>query len=182
MKAFFKPEKISYARYIAVMGMLFAVSSALNVLESVFSAFLPMGIRIGLSNIVTMAAILCLNLPSALLLTVLKAVMVLVTRGYTAGIMSFCGSLAAFAVTAVLFGKTKASYVLTSVFGAVFHSAGQLAAAAVLMKTASVFAYGAVLAVSSAITGICTGIVLKTVLPQIRKILPAGSADRKPDI
>ncbi len=174
MRSFFKPEKISYARYVVVMGLLFAVSSALNILESAFSAFLPAGMRVGLSNIVTMAAMICINLPSALLLTILKALMVLVTRGFTAGVMSFCGSLAAFAAAAVLFRKTGASYILISVIGAVFHSAGQLAAASVMMKTVSVFAYGAILGISSVITGICTGIVLKAVLPQMERIIPAA--------
>ena len=167
-----KPENVSPARYAAVMGILFAAASALNMLESVFSAFLPAGIRVGLSNIVIMAAILCLNLPSALVLVILKAVLVLLTRGVTAGIMSFCGSLAAFAVTAVLFRKTNASYVLISVLGAFSHSFGQLMAARGILGTASVFAYAPILAVTSVITGICTGIVLKAVFPYIKRIIP----------
>ena len=167
-----KPENFSPARYTAVMGILFAAISALNMLESVFSAFLPAGIRVGLSNIVIMAAILSLNLPSALVLVILKAVLVLLTRGVTAGVMSFCGSLAAFAVTAVLFRKTSASYVLTSVLGAFSHSFGQLLAAWGILGTASVFAYAPVLAVASVVTGICTGIVLKAVFPHIKRIIP----------
>ena len=160
-----KPENVSPARYAAVMGLLFAAASALNMLESVFSAFLPAGIRVGLSNIVIMAAILSLNLPSALILVILKAFMVFITRGVTAGVMSFCGSLLAFAVTALLFRKTKASYILISVLGAFSHSFGQLLAAWGILGTVSVFAYALVLAVSSAAAGVCTGIVLKAVFP-----------------
>ena len=167
-----KPENISPARYAAVMGLLFAAASALNMLESVFSAFLPAGIRVGLSNIIIMAAILCLNLPSALVLAVLKAALVLLTRGVTAGAMSLCGSLAAFAVTAILFRKTKASYVLISVLGALAHSLGQLFAAWRILGTATVFAYAPILAIASVITGICTGIVLKVIFPQIKRIIP----------
>lgn len=167
-----KPENLSPARYSSVMGILFSVISALNTLESAFSAVLPAGIRVGLSNIVIMAAILSLNLPSALVLVILKAVLVLLTRGVTAGVMSFCGSLAAFAVTAVLFRKTSASYVLTSVLGAFSHSFGQLLAAWGILGTASVFAYAPILAIASVITGICTGIVLKAVFPHIKRIIP----------
>ena len=163
-----KPENISHAGYAAVMGLLFAAASALNMLESLFSAFLPAGIRIGLSNIVIMAAILSLNLPSALVLVLLKAVLVLLTRGVTAGAMSLCGSLAAFAVTALLFRKTKASYVLISVMGAFSHSLGQLLAAWGILGTAAVFAYAPILAIASTATGICTGIVLKAVFPLLR--------------
>lgn len=160
-----RPEKFSPAGYVAVMGLLFAVTAALNMLENVFSAFLPVGMRVGLSNIVIMAAILCINLPSAALLTMLKAAMVLMTRGPTAGLMSLCGGLAAFAVTALLFRKSGCSYILISVLGALSHSAGQLCAAAALMGTVYVFAYAPVLVIASVITGICTGIVLKAVFP-----------------
>lgn len=166
-----RPEKISPARYAAVMGLLFAVTAALNMLESIFSAFLPAGIRVGLSNIVIMTAILCINLPSAALLTLLKAAMVLMTRGVTAGVMSFGGSFAAFAVTALLFRKSGCSYILISVLGATAHSIMQLCAAAALLGTVYVFAYAPVLVTASVITGVCTGIVLKAVFPLLKAVL-----------
>ena len=163
-----RPEKISPAGYVSVMGLLFALTAALNMLESIFSAFLPAGIRVGLSNIVIMTAILGINLPSAALLVLLKAAMVLLTRGLTAGIMSLCGSLAAFAVTALLFGKTGCSYILISVLGAIAHSIGQLCIASVLLGTVYVFAYAPVLIIASVITGVCTGLVLKAVFPLLK--------------
>lgn len=165
----FRPEGVSAARYTSLMGLLFAVSAALNWLESIFSAALPAGMRVGLSNIVVMLAILCINLPSALLLTILKSGFVFLTRGATAGVMSLCGSLAAFCVTALLFRRTKASYILTSVFAAVAHSFGQLCAAWLLLGTASVFAYAPILTASSSAAGILTGIALKVIFPEIAK-------------
>ncbi len=161
----FKPNGVSAARYAAVMGLLFAVSAVLNLLESLFSAFLPAGMRVGLANIVIMTAILCVNLPSALLLTVLKAGFVFLTRGVTAGTLSLCGGLAAFAVTALLFRRTKASCILISVLGAIAHSLGQLCAAGAILGSAMVFSYAPVLGLSSLAAGIVTGIVLKAVLP-----------------
>lgn len=161
----FKPKNMSAARYTATMGLLFAAAAALNMLESAFSAFLPAGMRVGLSNIVIMTAILCINLPSAALLVLLKAAAVLMTRGVTAGIMSLCGSFAAFLVTALLFRRSRCSYILISVLGAVAHSAGQLCTAAGILGTPYVFAYAPVLVFASVGTGIFTGIVLKTVFP-----------------
>ena len=166
-----KPENISISRYTATMGMLFAVSAVLNAFESLFSAFLPAGIRIGLSNIVIMAAVISINIPSAFMLTLLKAAFVMLTRGITAGMMSFCGGIAAFAVTVLLFRHTRTSFVFMSVLSALAHIAGQLAAAGILMKTATVFAYAPVLVISSTAAGICTGIVLRTIYPHIGKIL-----------
>ena len=165
----FRPDGVSAARYTALMGLLFAVSAALNWLESLFSAARPAGMRVGLSNIVVMLAILCINLPSALLLTVLKSSFVFLTRGATAGIMSLCGSLAAFCVTALLFRRTKASYILTSVLAAVAHSLGQLCAAWLLLGTSSVFAYSPILTASSSAAGVLTGIALKVIFPEMEK-------------
>lgn len=166
-----KPDSVSAARYTAVMGLLFAVSAALNLIESIFSAFLPAGMRIGLANIVIMAAILCINLPSAVLLVLLKSAFVFLTRGFTAGLMSLCGGLAAFAVTALLFRRTNASYILISVLGALAHTFGQLLAARTVLGTNSIFAYAPILAVSSIAAGICTGIVLKAVFPKLERVI-----------
>lgn len=169
MRIKFRPDRVSAARYTALMGLLFAVSAALNWLESIVSAALPAGMRVGLSNIVVMLAILCINLPSALLLTLLKSGFVFLTRGATAGIMSLCGSLAAFCVTALLFRRTKASYILTSVLAAVAHSFGQLCAAWLLLGTTSVFAYAPILTASSSSAGVLTGIALKVIFPEMAK-------------
>lgn len=171
-----KPDGVSAARYTAVMGLLFAASAVLNWLESLFSAFLPAGMRVGLANIVIMAAILCVNLPSALLLTALKAAFVFLTRGAAAGALSLCGGTAAFAVTALLFRRTKASYILISVLGAAAHSLGQLCAARLIMGTSLVFAYAPVLEVSSLAAGVITGITLKAVFPRVESIL-TGKTD-----
>ncbi len=159
------------ARYAAVMGLLFAVSAVLNYADSLISVFLPVGMRMGLSNIVIMMAILCLDLPAALTLTVLKSGFVLLTRGVTAGTLSLFGGLAAFAVNGVLFRKTKASYVLISVLSAAAHSFGQLCGAALIMGTALVYAYAPILGISSLGTGVVTGIVLKTLFPALERIM-----------
>lgn len=174
----FKPKNMSAARYTATMGLLFAATAALNMLESIFSAFLPAGIRVGLSNIVIMTAILCINLPSAALLVVLKAAAALMTRGVTAGTMSLCGSLAAFSVTALLFRRSRCSYILISVLGAAAHSAGQLCTAACILGTAYVFAYLPVLTAASVCTGIFTGTVLKAVFPALKERL-SDTKDKK---
>lgn len=165
------PKGMSAARYTAVMGLLFALAAALNTAESLFSAFLPAGMRIGMSNIVIMAAMLCIDLPSAAVLVLLKAMLVFFARGLTAGVMSLCGGLAAFLVTALLFRKTRCSYILISVLGAISHSAGQLCAAGVILGTAYVFAYAPVLVFASVGTGICTGVTLKVTLPHVQRVI-----------
>ncbi|MBQ8185279.1 MAG: Gx transporter family protein [Clostridia bacterium] len=171
-----KPDNVSPARYSAVMGLLFACTAALNVMESIVSAALPAGMRIGLGNIVIMAVILAVNLPSAALLVILKAVFVFLTRGFTAGLLSLTGGFLAFLVTAVLFQRTNASFILISTLGSLSHSAGQLLTSRLLLGTDAIFAYAPILFAGSAAAGICTGIVLKAVFPQIERILQHSDA------
>lgn len=157
----------SKANYIALMGILLGIALLLTSLESVFSSFLPNGIRIGLSNIVIMLAVISINIPSAFALVLLKAVFVLMTRGVTAGGMSLCGGALAFAVTVLLFKYTKNSYVIISVFSAVAHSAGQLILAVVITDSINTLFYFPVLILAGTVAGICTGIVLNIILPHI---------------
>lgn len=81
------------ARETAWTGMLFALAIALSYLESLVSPLLGLmpAIKLGLSNIVVMYALLFLRTRTALLLVVLKALFAFLTRGATAGFLSLCG-------------------------------------------------------------------------------------------
>ncbi len=157
----------SNARYVAITGMMLALAVVLTTLESQFSAFLPAGVRIGLSNIVIMTALLSINAPTALIITILKSVFVLLTRGVTAGMMSVCGGLAAFLVTWLLFRHTSSSYVMVSVISAVAHIIGQLCMASVLTGSVYTFYYAPLLLIVGIASGVCTGIVLDIILKRL---------------
>ena len=81
------------ARETAWTGMLFALAIALSYLESLVSPLLGLmpAIKLGLSNIVVMYALLFLRTRTALLLVLLKALFAFLTRGATAGFLSLCG-------------------------------------------------------------------------------------------
>ena len=87
------PVRSQKARETAWTGMLFALAIALSYLESLVSPLLGLmpAIKLGLSNIVVMYALLFLRTRTALLLVVLKALFAFLTRGATAGFLSLCG-------------------------------------------------------------------------------------------
>ena len=74
---------------LALMGLLFALAMALSFLESLLPALpmLPPGIRLGLSNIVTMYALFVLGPVSGYTIAVLKSLFVLLPRGAVAAAM-----------------------------------------------------------------------------------------------
>ena len=92
------------ARETAWTGMLFALAIALSYLESLVSPLLGLmpAIKLGLSNIVVMYALLFLRTRTALLLVLLKALFAFLTRGATAGFLSLCGGALSLAVMLVL--------------------------------------------------------------------------------
>ena len=83
-------------QYITTMGLFFALALVLSALEGLLPPmpFLPPGVKLGLSNIVTMYCLLYLGAGSAYAVVVLKSAFVFITRGATAFFMSFCGGLA----------------------------------------------------------------------------------------
>ena len=125
------------ARQTALLGMLFALSMALSFLESMLTPFFGLmpAMKLGLSNIVVMYAVLFLNRRSALYLVLLKALFALLTRGVTAGFLSLCGGALSLAVFCLLLALpfTITGYIF-SVSGALAHNCGQLLGAAALLS------------------------------------------------
>lgn len=163
-------------KQIAALGILFGVAIALSFLESLVPSVLVAapGIKLGLSNVVTMYCLFYLGRGQAWIIAVLKSVFVLLFRGVTASLLSLSGGICSLLIMIALMATSKkASYGLVSVVGAIFHNLGQLWIASVLLSSV-VFSYLPVLIVSGIIMGLITGKLLKIVLPVLHK-LPTGS-------
>lgn len=88
------------SREVAWTGMLFALAIALSFLESAITPLLGLmpAMKLGLSNLVVMYALLFLNTRTAAELVLLKALFAMLTRGPTAGFLSLCGGVLSFLV------------------------------------------------------------------------------------
>lgn len=159
---------------LALMGLLFALAMALSFLESLLPALpmLPPGIRLGLSNIVTMYALFVLGPVSGYTIAVLKALFVLLTRGAVAAAMSAAGGV--FSVTIMLLLSLlpgiKEQYLLLSVFGGAAHNIGQLVMARFIINNQYVWYYFPVLLVAGLLMGAITGMALRVVLPYLNRL------------
>ena len=165
-------QKKPDARRIALLGLLFALAIVLSVLESLLPNPMPVpGIRLGLSNIVVMFALLNLRKRDALLIVLLKAAFVLMTRGTVAGLLSLSGGLLALGIMTLilLLSREKATYLLISISGAVFHNIGQITAASFVLQT-FLWPYLPVLIFSGIVTGFATSILLKLTSPVFLKL------------
>ena len=159
---------------LALMGLLFALAMALSFLESLLPALpmLPPGIRLGLSNIITMYALFLLGAPSGYTIAVLKSIFVLVTRGAVAAAMSVAGGLLSVTIMLVisLLPNMKKQYLLLSIFGGACHNVGQLVMARFIIGNQYVWYYLPVLLVAGIVMGVITGLALKVILPHINRL------------
>lgn len=156
-----KTEKITR------LALLTAVALILFVVELQISLPVPIaGIKLGLSNIVTLIAVYRLGgKDAALILTARVLLGSLIGGNPTALLYSFTGAV--FCMTAMLLLKRAVPerfLWLNSLIGAVFHNLGQLSAAALLLGSLSVFAYLPILTAAGGIAGVFTGICASLLL------------------
>lgn len=156
---------------IALCGLLGALALVLSFLEGMLPPLpgLPPGAKPGLSNIVTMFAAGSLGLPYALAIALLKGGFAFLTRGITAGLMSLSGGLLSTLAMWLIWKKTRFSLLFTGVGGALAHNAAQLCVALLLTGKAALFYIPAML-ILSVVCGLCSGLVLKLILPALRRI------------
>ncbi len=155
---------------ITLLGVMLALTVVLSIAESMFPAvaFLPPGVKIGLSNVVIMYAVFFIGKKEAFFLAFLKSVFVLSTRSVTAFILSLSGGILSIIVIIILmYTIKKISYIILSVFGAVFHNIGQITALSLILKQNYIFYYIPILIISGVIMGCITGMLLKAVMPAL---------------
>ena len=169
------------ARRAASMGLLLALAMALNLAESMVPPLpvLPPGVKLGLSNLVTVYCLFYLGSGEAWGIAVLKSGFVFLTRGATAGALSLAGGVLSLCAMAAARRLFAGRYFPVSMAGAVFHNIGQLCAAAVLLKNAAVFYYLPVLLAAGALMGWATAALLRAVMPALKRVAAAPINDKK---
>ena len=163
------------AREVAWTGMLFALAIALSFLESAVAPLLGLmpAMKLGLSNLVVMYALLFLNTRTAGELVLLKALFALLTRGPTAGFLSLCGGVLSFLVLLVLLHlpASPGEFIFT-VSGALAHNVGQLIGASVLLSSAMALGYAPVLLVAGLCVGALSCVLSRTLFAAMQRNLP----------
>ena len=164
-------------RKIAYLGMLMALALVLSYVESLipFAVGIP-GVKLGLTNIVTVIMLYIAAPMETFLLCVFRAVL----SGFMFGnafsiIYSLAGCILSFIVKSAkeikedkgLKKSDKFSSVSISLVGGVCHNIGQIIVAAIVLSTYSVVYYIPVLLVAGCITGLVIGIAASQVLLRI---------------
>jgi heptaprenyl diphosphate synthase len=161
-------------RRLVLTALLFAVALVLAIVENALPP-LPVpvpGVKFGLSNIAVMYALFFLSRGRAYMIALLKALFVFSTRGLVAGLLSLTGGFLSISAMLLIFFlfKDKISYMVVSVLGAVFHNIGQFAVVSLIYTNLYLWAYLPVLVISGVIAGIMTAVLLRAIMPALKKL------------
>ncbi len=156
-------------RRLTVSALLVTVMLMLGYLENLVPTGVP-GIKLGLSNSVLLLAIYWLGIPTALILMVVKVVLSgILFSGVSAMMYAFAGGVLSMVVMSVLYKARGFSPIAIAMAGAVFHNAGQVGLAMIILETDRLVYYMAILMLAGLVTGFVTG----TVTSILMKRLPA---------
>ncbi len=161
------------ARKLTHMAVLTAVALTIFVLEAQLPPLVPLvpGVKLGLTNVVTVYAIFALGPGPAAMILLARVVLGSLFTGGSTIIYSLAGGVCCYLVMALLrLMMTEKQMWACSAFGAVAHNIGQLAAAALLAGTWGVFAYLPILLVSGVITGLFTGLCAQFLLARLKSL------------
>ena len=126
------------------------------------------GIKIGLANAVTLAAVyLCGRRDAAAILFVRVCLGAVFAGNLSTFLYSVSGAALCLAVTCLLCRPLRKTVWVVSVFGAIAHNLGQLIAASVLLCSAAVFWYLPYLLIAAVISGAFIGFCVQFLLQRL---------------
>ena len=172
-----KKQKIS-AKTVALLAMMIALALVFSYVETLIPInFGIPGVKLGLANLVIVAALYLIGGKEAFLVSVVRIFLSGFMFGNLAPIMySLAGGLLSLAVMLILKKTDKLSILAVSVLGGICHNIGQLIVAILVVENLKLIFYVPVLLISGFVTGLLIGIVSRVILPAVRRAYAADSA------
>lgn len=152
---------------MTLTAMLTGIALIIFIIEAQIPSLTAIpGIKLGLSNVITLFALASMRKRSVALILFLRITLgCLLTGNMNMFIYSFLGGIFCFIAMCIAIKFFNGALLwVTSVIGAISHNIGQLIAAAVATGSFVVFSYLPVLVVSGIVTGIFTGLCAYYVL------------------
>lgn len=156
------------------MAVLLAAALIIHTVEAQLPPPVPVaGVRLGLANVITLAALVLIGRREAGALLIMRIILGGIISGNFVGmIYSFCGGVMCFAVEALIIGFFDDGQIwLVSIIGAIAHNVGQIGAAVIITSTPQIAWYLAILIVTGIISGLITGLAAMYVIIHIKKIM-----------
>ena len=155
---------------VAYFGMFLALALILSYVESLVPIALGIpGVKLGLANLITVMVLYRIGAKEAFLLSLLRVTIAGFLFGNLFAILySMAGACASLAVMVLLKKVGTFSIIGVSIAGGVFHNIGQLIVAMLVLQSASLVYYFAVLMIAGLVTGFVIGVLSLEVTKRLR--------------
>ncbi|MBQ9374767.1 MAG: Gx transporter family protein [Ruminococcus sp.] len=145
---------------LALAAVLAGLALIIFVVEAQLPPFWIPGIKLGLANVVTLVAILFGGYLVGAGVVIIRVVLGAVFCGtFISFLFSIVGAVSAYLIMCLLINRfSKKQIWVVSVFGAIFHSLGQIVVAFFIVENANVLGLLPFLIIASIIAGTFTGL------------------------
>ncbi len=160
-------------KQMAAAAMLTAAALIVFAIEAQIPPVVPIpGIKLGLSNVVTLAAILMLGKAWGSGVHIVRIVLGALFTGQAVSFLySITGGVCCLVVMLVLTSFLANRWLwLISAISAVVHASAQLVTAAIVMQTKSVLLYAPIILFSAILTGVFTGLCVQLIFKKQPKL------------
>jgi len=155
---------------VALMGLMLSLMLILGFVESRLPVPGLPGVKLGLSNGVLLFALYLLDIPSAILLMVLKILLSGFLFGNPSSMMyAAAGGVVSLTGMILLSRSSQFSPVAVSMAGGLLHNVGQVGLAMIILQTPGLLFYMAILMLIGMVTGLATGIAARAVIRRFPK-------------
>lgn len=159
---------MSKTRTMSFLAMLSAMAIVLNMIENMLA--LPLGVRIGMANIIALIVVHLYGVKEMLFVNILRVVI----SGLLSGIilsypwwMSVGGVTLSSLMLMMLYKHS--SFIFTGVMCAIVHSIGQILVLSFFLTSSAFMPYLGIMIIMSIITGILTGKVSEIATKRLKR-------------
>ena len=160
-------------RKLTRLALLTAVALTIFLVELQIPSVVPIpGVKLGLSNIITLYCVFAYGPWSALTVLLCRIVLAALCSGRVMALAySLAGGLLSWALSCLMRKiVTEKQLWVVSVLAGLTHNLGQMLAAVVITGTPSIWVYFPILCVAGMIAGLFTGLCAQYLLARMRKI------------
>ena len=155
---------------LALLGLFTGLAMILSYLEALMPIPLPVpGIKVGFPNIIILFILYRFGERSAIAVSVIRVLLVSLLFGSVLGLAySLAGAFLSLLVMIILKKTDLFSTLGVSVVGGIFHNAGQIIVACLLMSTLEISYYMTVLILTGTVAGIIVGIASHLLIKKVK--------------
>ena len=159
---------------MTLLAVLTAAALTIFIVEAQIPAFIAVpGVKLGLSNVITLAAAYLLSRRDAGIVLLMRIILgSMFAGGMAAFLYSAAGGVCAFAVVCVFYKVfDKKQLWAVSVLSAIAHNIAQLLVAAAVMNSSAVIWYAPWLIISAVLTGAFNGVAVQFAVKRLQKVI-----------